>query len=116
MDALLSALGTKLPDLGITGLALMLLLSSWRRNTDDRRDYRDSLDAAEARHAMEMARVNREHAAELERINRDHDTEVAEMRATKNRLRKQVEELHTTVDLEREARRKAEDAGRGGVL
>lgn len=109
MDALLSALVTKLPELGIAGLALMLLLTSWRNATTDRGDYRDALRAAEERHAAEIERLNRAHAAEIERINREHDAEIAEIRATKADLRKRIDDLNVALDLEREARRSAED-------
>lgn len=98
MDAVLSAIVTKLPELGLSGLALVLLLGAWRNASSDRRDYRDSLKAAEERHATELTRVNRE-----------HDAEIAEMQQTKTRLRQQIEELNATVDLEREARRVAEE-------
>lgn len=98
MDALFSALVTKLPEMGLSGLALWLLFAAWRNASSDRRDYRDSLKAAEERHA-----------AEMERVNREHDAEIAEMLQTKARLRTQIEELNATVDLEREARRAAED-------
>ncbi len=98
MDALLSALVTKLPELGIAGLALMLLLTSWRNAATDRGDYRESLRAAEERHAAEIARINRE-----------HDAEIAEIRATKAELRKRIDDLNAALDLEREARRSAED-------
>lgn len=107
MDAVLSALASKLPEMGLSGLALVLLLAAWRNATSDRRDYRDSLKAAEERHT-----------AELNRVNREHDAEMAEAAQIRARMRQQIEELHTTVDLEREARRNAEDkafeARRGG--
>jgi hypothetical protein len=45
----------------------------------------------------------------LARVNREHDVELAQMQQTKDRLRKQIEELQTLVDLEREARRAAEE-------
>lgn len=98
MDALLSALVSKLPELGIAGVALMLLLTSWRNSTADRGDYREALRAAEERHA-----------AEIDRINREHDAEIAEIRDTKADLRKRIEDLNAALDLEREARRMAED-------
>lgn len=98
MDAILSALVTKLPELGIAGLALWLLLAAWRNAATDRGDYRDALRAAEDRHAVELARVNRE-----------HDEEIAELHKTKDGLRRRIEDLNATVDLERETRRKAED-------
>lgn len=98
MDALLSALVSKLPELGIAGLALMLLLTSWRNSTTDRGDYRDALRAAEDRHAAEIARINRE-----------HDAEIAEIRATKAELRQRIVELNAALDRELELRRAAED-------
>lgn len=98
MDALFSALVTKLPELGIAGVALMLLLTSWRNAASDRGDYRAALRAAEDRHA-----------AEITRINREHDEEIAEIRATKADLRKRIDDLNAALDLEREARRSAED-------
>lgn len=99
MDVLLSALVTKLPELGIAGLALCLFLVASRNATADRADYRDALKAAEDRHAAELARVNRE-----------HDEELAEIHKTKDLLRKRIDDLNAAVDREREARRKAEDA------
>lgn len=98
MDAVLSALVSKLPELGIAGVALMLLLTSWRNNATDRGDYRAALRDAEERHA-----------AEIERINREHDAEIAEIRATKADLRKRIEDLNAALDLERETRRAAEE-------
>lgn len=97
MDALLSALVAKLPELGIAGLALMLLLTSWRNATADRGDYRTALRAAEDRHAAEIARINRE-----------HDAEVAELNAAKAELRLRLAEVNTALDREIEARRAAE--------
>lgn len=98
MDALLSALVSKLPELGIAGLALMLLLTSWRNATTDRGDYRAALRAAEDRHAAEIARINRE-----------HDAEIAEITAAKAELRQRIAELNAAVESERAARWAAED-------
>lgn len=95
---MLSAIGTKFPELGLSGLVLLLLLAAWRNGASDRKDYRDALKAMEERHTAELTRVNRE-----------HDAEMAEVLETKSRLRNQIEELNATVDLEREARRAAED-------
>lgn len=76
----------------------MLLLTSWRNAATDRGDYRAALRAAEERHA-----------AEITRINREHDEEIAEIRATKSELRQRIETLNAALDVEREARRTAED-------
>lgn len=98
MDAVLSAFITKLPELGLAGLALLLLLATWRKADADRADYRTALKEAEERHA-----------AELTRVNRAHDEELAEVYRTKEALRQRIDDLNTMVDLEREARRQAED-------
>ena len=87
MDAILSALLAKLPELGIAGFAVFLLIAAWRNAASDRGDYRAGLKAADER----------------------HDAELVELRADRSALRQQVDDLNVTVDLEREARRKAED-------
>lgn len=98
MDAVLSAVVAKLPELGIAGLALCLLLAAWRNAASDRADYRDALRAQQERHA-----------AEISRINREHDEEIADLRQTQAELRRRLEDLNAAVDLERDARRQAED-------
>lgn len=49
------------------------------------------------------------HTAELTRLRAAHDDELGELRADIKALRKQVDDLQTTIDLERDQRRAAED-------
>lgn len=99
MEAILPALTSALPQLGGAGLILFILIVVLRSAASDRVDYRAELSAAAGRHADEV-----------KRINADHDAELAELRADIKELRKQVDDLQALLDLEREQRRKAEDA------
>lgn len=98
MDALLPALGSALPQLGGAGLALFILILVMRSAATDRADYRTELKAAAERHTEE-----------IKRINADHDAELAEVKSDVKELRKEVDDLNSALDLERELRRKAED-------
>ncbi|MEV5543126.1 hypothetical protein AB0L13_40525 [Saccharopolyspora shandongensis] len=98
MDAAITAAMQSWPQLGGAGALLALLLYVMRHASSDRGDYRAALDAAETRHA-----------AELTRIAEAHDAELRELRDDVAALRKQLDELHLALDVEREERRKAED-------
>lgn len=87
MDTFLPALISALPQLGGAGVILVVLVLLLRSSATDRADYR----------------------AELKRLNGDHDAELAELRGDIKELRKQVDDLHAALDLERQARRRAED-------
>lgn len=88
MDAVLTAITQSAPQLGISGVLITVIVLLVRREA-----------SAETRHS-----------AELERITKAHDAELAELRDDIKALRRQIDDLHTAVDLEREQRRAAEDA------
>lgn len=98
MDAVLTAVLGSAPQLGVGGVALTFIVLLLRREG-----------ATEERHAAELNRKDEMHAAELERIRKAHDDELGELRNDIKALRDQVDTLQTTVDLEREERRKAQD-------
>ncbi|CAL9607874.1 hypothetical protein SUDANB95_05528 [Actinosynnema sp. ALI-1.44] len=87
MDAVLTAVLQNVPQMGLGGVAVMFIVLLMRREA-----------SAEERHQ-----------AELNRITKAHDDELAELRADIAALRKQVDDVNTALDLEREQRRKAED-------
>lgn len=87
MDAVLTAVLQSAPQMGLGGVAVMFVVLLMRREA-----------SAEERHQ-----------AELNRITKAHDDELAELRADVKQLRSQLDEVHTALDLEREARRLAED-------
>lgn len=109
MDAVLSAVVTKLPELGIAGIALVLLFAAWRNAAADRADYRDALKAAEERHSAELIRVNREHDAEAAELRASLATLRGDSDARITALTKRLDDLNAALDLEIEARRKAQD-------
>ena len=88
MDAVFTAALQSAPQLGIGGIAawIVVLLLKRESSSEDR------------------------HTIELRRVNDAHDAELAELRADIASLRKQVDDLQLKLDLEREERRKAEDA------
>lgn len=88
MDAVLTAVTQTAPQLGISGVLITVIVLLVRREA-----------SAEGRHA-----------AELTRINTAHDAELDELRAEIRELRKYVDDLNAALDLEREQRRRAEDA------
>lgn len=87
MDAVLTAVLQSAPQMGLGGVAVMFIVLLMRREA-----------SAEERHQ-----------AELTRITSAHDDELRELRDDIAQLRKQVDDVHTALDLEREARRQAED-------
>lgn len=97
MDAVLTAITQSLPQLGIGGALLFVLVLLVRRE----------------------ASTEERHTAQLARINAAHDAELAEMRAEMTRLRADVDRLHREWDSERARRREIEDelaaARRGGA-
>jgi Skp family chaperone for outer membrane proteins len=88
VDAVLTAITQSAPQLGISGVLITVIVLLVRREA-----------GAETRHS-----------AELDRITKAHDAELAELRGEMKGLRKQIEDLNTALDLEREQRRTAEDA------
>ncbi len=91
MDAIITSILGAAPQLGVGGVLLAIMGLLLRRETQDRADYR----------------------AEIARLNADHDTELADLRKEITNLRRQVGDLNTRLDKERELRRAAEDAERG---
>lgn len=98
MESILPALVSALPQLGVAGIPLIFLIVVHRAWVTDRADYRAALADEAKRHADEVSRVNSA-----------HDAELAELRADIQKMRKQIDDLQAALDLEREARRKAED-------
>ncbi|SDZ51082.1 hypothetical protein SAMN05216215_10873 [Saccharopolyspora shandongensis] len=98
MEAITGALFQSLPQFGSAGALLALLAFVMRHAASDRGDYRAALGDAETRHAAELARI-----AEA------HDAELRELRDDVAALRKQLDELHLALDVERSERRRAED-------
>ena len=103
MDSVLTTLVGAAPQLGVSGVLLVLLVLLLRREAADRADYRTA-----------VAEVSTRHAGELKRINADHDTELAELRKEIAGLRSQLDEVNRKLDEERARRRAAEDRRPGG--
>lgn len=98
MDAILPALFSAAPQLGVAGVLLFVLGLVMRRESADRTDYRAALESAAKRHTEEV-----------DRMRKGHDEEIAELKADLAQLEAKLGELQNRLDLEREARRKAED-------
>jgi TolA-binding protein len=98
VESLLPALLEAAPQLAAAVLLLLILGVVLKASAQDRADYREQLKAAATLHAEEV-----------KRINSDHDAELAELRSDIKELREKVDDLQSELDLEREARRKAED-------
>lgn len=77
MDAVLVALGQKIPELGVTGALVFVLVLLLRREA-----------ATEERHAAELKRVNAAHDAELEELRTDVDRERAARRRAEDEQRR----------------------------
>lgn len=99
MDAVLTALVGAAPQLGASGVLLVLLTLSIRRESQDRADYRAAIAETAIRHAEEMKRVLGAHNVEITGLH----SEVTE-------LREQLDEVHQRFDDERDRRRYAEDS------
>jgi Skp family chaperone for outer membrane proteins len=101
VDAVITSLISAAP-LGVGGSLLVLIALLLRREAQDRSDYR-----------TQVAELAARHAAELTRITAAHDAELAELREEIKGLRKQVDDLNTKLDAERDRRRAAEDSAMG---
>lgn len=80
MDAVLTALGQKIPELGVTGVLVFLLVLLIRRES-----------STEDRHAAELRRINSDHDAELDELRLDVERERIARRSAedeRDRLRK----------------------------
>lgn len=78
MDAVLVALGQKIPELGVTGALVFVLVLLLRRES-----------ATEDRHAAELRRITAAHDAELEERLIDIERERAARRAAEDELNRQ---------------------------
>lgn len=77
MDAVLLALGQKIPELGVTGALVFVLVLLLRREA-----------ATEERHAAELKRINAAHDAELEELRTDVERERAARRRAEDEQRR----------------------------
>lgn len=75
MDAVLVALGQKIPELGVTGALVFVLVLLLRRES-----------STEERHTAELARVNAAHDAELKELQTDLERERGARRAVEDEL------------------------------
>lgn len=98
MDAVLQALITAAPQLGVAGVLLTILGLLLRQAGQDRSDYRTSLAEAAKRHSSELSDREKRYNEDISDLQREVD-----------KLRARIDQLETELDLEREARRKAED-------
>lgn len=99
MDAVLTTLIGATPQLGAAGALLALLTLVIRREGQDRTDSRATIAALVSRHDGELARITTA-----------HDAELAELRTEIAALRRQLAEVNTKLDAERDRRRVAEDS------
>ena len=98
MDAVLQALGGSLPQLGVGGILTFVVGLLVKLLIDERTRHTTELDAQSKRLAGEAARDSAQ-----------YDRDLADLRADIERRAKRIEELEITVDIERAARREAED-------
>jgi hypothetical protein len=73
LDAVLTALGQKVPELGVTGALVFVLVLLLRRES-----------STEDRHAAELKRINEHHDAELEELRTDVSRERVARRAAED--------------------------------
>jgi hypothetical protein len=110
VDGILSALGGGLPQLGIGGTLAFVIGLLVKLLIDERTRHTAELDAISKRHADELQRKGDRLAAENEREQAQHIADLTDLRAELRDARKRIDELELTVDIERAARRDAEDA------
>lgn len=99
MDAVLTTLIGAAPQLGASGVLVLLLGLLVRREAQDRADHR-----------TEITELTTRHAAELTRIAGAHDAQLVDLRREIAGLRQQLDEVNRKLDDERDRRRRAEDA------
>lgn len=117
MDGILSALSGALPQLGaggglilVVGFLVKLLIDEREQHAKTRAAHQAELDALSARHGKELELKGERLAAENAREAAQHISDMTDLRGEREKDRKRIEELELTVDLERAARRDAEDA------
>lgn len=91
MEGLIGALG----QLGPIGLALIILVIMWFLNRQSTATYKEQLEA---------------YKAEIARLNAAHDEELMELRTEIGKLRTELKEHREEMEMERLARREAEEA------
>lgn len=92
------------PELGLVSLVVFLLIVFIKAASSDRVDYRAAL-----------KEVNERNTTEIARLNADHNSELMELREDIKNLREEVDKLNTSIDVERRARREAEDVAAAAV-
>lgn len=110
MDSILQGLGGSLPQLGVGGILTFVVGLLVKLLVDERGRHTAELDAQSARHAAELTAKGERLAAENAREQAQHIADLADLRAELRDARKRIDELDLTVDIERAARREAEDA------
>lgn len=98
MDAIITTLGGSLPQLGVGGALTFVIALLVKLLIDERTRHTTDLDAQQQRHTAELE-------ARGKRLADDDARDDAE----RDRLTKRVAELEALVDVERAARRAAED-------
>lgn len=109
MDAILQTLGGSIPQ-SVAGSVLVFVVGLLvKLLVDERTRHTTELDAQSKRHASELEAKGERLAAENAREQAQHIADMADARAENDRRAKRIEQLELDVDLERAARRKAED-------
>lgn len=109
MDALLSAILDKLPEAGLAGLIIFLIVVFYRAWTEDRAEAQLDKEQDREDYRAELSAAAQRHKDEIQRINENHSSEIAELKADIKELRGQIDDLESKLEMERAARRKAED-------
>ena len=109
MDAVLTSLGGSLPQLGVGGVLTFVVGLLVKLLVDERARHTTELDAQSARHAAELEAKGRRLADENAREAAQHVADMSDLRGELRDARKRIDELELIVDLERSARREAED-------
>lgn len=109
MDGILSTLSGSLPQLGVGGVLAFVIGLLVKLLMDERTRHTTELDSLSRRHAEELERKGDRLATENAREATQHIADMTDARAELRRAWSRVEELQLTVDIERQARREAED-------
>lgn len=109
MDSILQTLGGSLPQLGVGGVLAFVVGLLVKLLADERTRHTTELDGQSRRHATELEATCKRLADENAREAAQHIADMIELRAYVAGALKRIEELDLTVDLERAARRDAED-------
>lgn len=104
-QALLTSAITAAPQTVLVAYLIVLITRLMGHATTDRGDYREDLDAAEAR----LKAAEERHGAEIARLRESHAADLAAVRAEMADLRDRVSGLTGELDEERRRRWRAED-------